>query len=216
MRKLWTVFLLLSAVGAGGCSGARYLIYLVEPGARKTTVPAEHDLAGETVAIVVYAGPETQLEYPNVQVEIHDAVAAEMTKNVKDVTVVDPRRVIRYQAENPDWHSEPPEKLCRVFRCDAVVLVSLVEFTSREPGSIHLARGRITAEASVYQPARRGPDARPAGCAWRSETIRVVHPKDAPVGLPIGNDWKLRMDTERIFAALLVRSFYKHKVQRQS
>jgi len=63
MRKLWAVVLLASVLGAGGCSGARYLVYLLDPGAGKTTVPAEHDLARQTVAIVIYAGPETQLEY---------------------------------------------------------------------------------------------------------------------------------------------------------
>jgi len=216
MRKLWAVVLLASVLGAGGCSGARYLVYLLDPGAGKTTVPAEHDLARQTVAIVIYAGPETQLEYQNVHVEVFDAVAAEMKRNVKDVTLIDPRRIIRYQAENPDWNADPPSRLCGVFGCDAVLLISLTEFTSREPGSIHLARGRITAEASVYEPAKRGPDARPAGCVWRSETIRIVHPKDTPVTLSVGNDWALRMATEKMFAATLVRNFYKHKVARQS
>jgi len=216
MRKLWSVLLLVPALGAGGCSGGRYLIYLLDPGAGKTTVPVNYDLAGKTVAVVIYAGPETQLDYQNVQIEVFDAVAAEMKKNVKGVKLIDPRRVIRYQAEKPDWNSEPPEKLCHVFGCDAVLLISLVEFTSREPGSVHLARGRITAQASVYEPGRPGPDARAAGCTWRSDTIRVIHPQDAPVGLPIGNDWALRMDTEKIFAAMLVRNFYEHKVPRQS
>lgn len=216
MRKLWFIMLIVSALAVGGCSMLRYATYIINPSSGMKSVDAEHDLAGKTVAVVIYAGLETRLDYQNVQIEIFDAVSAEMKRNIKRVKLIDPRRVIRYQAENPDWNSEPPEKLCRVFGADAVLLISLIEFTSREPGSVHLARGRITAEARVYEPPKPGPDAAPGGCAWRSKTLRVIYPADTPVGLPIGNDWELRMTTEKIFATQLVRSFYKHKVPRES
>ena len=193
----------------------RYTAFLFAPPAPMKTVPAEYDMKGKTVAVVVFAQPETLLEYPQVYIELFDAVSAELRRRVKKVSLVDPRRVIRYQDDNPDWYSHRPEKLCKVFNCDAVLLISLIEFSTREPGSIHLARGRITAEASVYEPDRTASGGGRGGCVWRSRTIRIVFPPKSPVGLAAENDWRLRLHTERLFAAELVKSFYKHKVPKQ-
>ncbi|OPX24940.1 MAG: hypothetical protein B1H04_01090 [Planctomycetales bacterium 4484_123] len=214
MRHGLPIVFILSA-SLCGCSGLRYVGFLFAPSAPMKTVPAEYDMKGKTLAVVVFARPETLLEYPQVYIELFDAVRVELKNRVRNVTLVDPRRVVRYQDANPNWDSQRPEKLCRVFGCDAVLLISLIEFSTREPGSIHLARGRITAEASVYEPDRTAGGGGRGGCVWRSKTIRVIFPPKSPVGLAAEDDWKLRLHTERLFAAALVKSFYKHKVPKE-
>jgi hypothetical protein len=217
MRNYLALLLVATALSAGGCNILAYPMYaFAPPPPMKTVHPEYPGMEGKHVAIVVFAGPETQLDYQQVELEMFDAVSAELRKHIKDITLVDPRRVMRYQEENPRWRSEPPERLCKVFTCDVVLLISLMEFATREPGSIHLARGRITAEASVYEPARGGEGEAPGGCQWRSDIVRVVHPPQAPVGLLATDDWRLRIETERIFAAQLAKSFYKHKVPKES
>ena len=216
MGRFLVALLGLSAACAGGCNILAYPMALFAPPAPMKTVEPEYDgLKGRTVALVVFAGPETELDYQQVQIEMHDVVSAELKKHVKDARVVDVRRVMRYQDENPRWDAEPPEKLCKVFDCDAVLLIALEEFSTRERGSIHLARGRIRAGASVYVPDRRAAGGQKGGCAWRSGTVNVVYPPKSPLGLPAGNDRPLRIRTEWIFAERLVKSFYKHKVPKE-
>jgi hypothetical protein len=127
------------------------------------------------------------------------------------VSVVNPLRVMRYQDENPRWYSFPAERLCRDFNADSVLLISLMEFSTRAPGFVHLARGRITAEASLYQAGRPGQETAEQP-AWRSDIIRVVYPEESPLGLPAGDDREIRLQTAKEFADRVVKSFYDHKV----
>lgn len=215
MRNCLLVILLsASAFLTAGCDLGNWLAYVFAPAIPTKTVDAKFaDLPGKTIAVVVFAGPEIQLDYNMAQLEITDAVGAELRRNVKGVTIVDPRRVIRYQAENPRWDAMPPENLCGVFGADYILLISLIEFSTREPGSIHLARGRITAEINLYK--ANQPSASGENPVWRTGPLYVVHPPDSPLGVPARNDWGIRIQTEKIFAIKLVKNFYKHKVPKE-
>jgi len=209
MRTCLALTLIALALPAGGCSWFAWLGYVFAPAAPTRAVDAEFKhLPGKHVAVVVYAGPGTQTDFPLAQLEISDAVNFQLRENVDGVTVVPPRRVMRYQDENPGWEEMAPEKLCRKLSCDYVLLVSLIEFSTREPGSSRLARGRLTAEAKLYG----RPDGERAGLQWRSEeNFRVIYPSDEKLATPTRDPSKIRFETERRFATALVKKFYKHR-----
>lgn len=174
-------------------------------------VSAEFDgLKGHTVAIVVFADQKVQYEYNSAPLELSMVIGGEMRENVKPVVVVDPHAVARYQAENVHWEEMDRVALGRVFGADFVLYVALVEFTTREPGSTDLYRGRIAAEVSVWNTTLPEQDAR----VWRKGDLRVKFPADGARGLFSGNDSKIRFETERLFAVELVRKFHDHKVKR--
>jgi len=214
------LMLTVAVAAAGGCNLAAWPLAVFGKPAMKT-VPAEVpiDLTGKTVAVVVYAGPETQVDYETVHVEVSDAVAAEIRRNLRDVTLVSPIRVLRYQNEHPNWNSTRLDRMCGDLRCDYILLVTLIEFSTREPGSVHLARGRLTAEASLYaakavrveSPEVPTTGEAGGGCTWRSDTFRIVYPNETPVSLA-GDDYGIRIQTERQFAEALIRKFYDHQV----
>ena len=215
MRKCLLIILLSLAPFVGGCDLIHWIMYVFAPPVPMKTIEAKFDdLPGKTVAVVIFAGPEIQLDYNMAQLELTDEVSAELRRNVRNVKVVDARRVIRYQAENPRWDATPPEKLCKVFGADYVMLISLMEFSTREPGSIHLARGRITAEVNLYKATlSSGSDENPV---WRAGPFYIVHPEKSPLGIPIEHDAAIRIPTEKLFAKELVKNFYKYKVPKES
>ncbi len=216
MRKCLLIALLSSsAFYVTGCGMANWLMHAFAPPVPMKTIEAKFgDLPGKTVAVVIFAGPEIQLDYNMAQLELTDEVGAELRRNVHGVTIVDARRVIRYQAENPRWDATPPEKLCKAFDADYVMLISVMEFSTREPGSIHLARGRITAEVNIYKANLSSTGG--GNPVWRTGPIYIVNPPESSMGIPAGNDWKMRVQTERLFAWELVRNFYKYKVPKES
>ena len=215
MRKYLLVIFLSSAPLVAGCETAHWIMYVFAPPVPMKTVEAKFgDLPDKTVAVVIFAGPEIQLDYNMAQLELTDEISAELRRNVRNIKVVDARKVIRYQAENPRWDATPPEKLCKVFGADYVMLISLMEFSTREQGSIHLARGRITAEVNLYKTAISSTsDENPV---WRAGPFYIVHPKDSSLGVPIERDAVIRIPTERLFAEELVKNFYKYKVPKES
>ncbi len=216
MRKCLLIALLSSSVFClAGCNLTSWIAYVFAPKIPMKTVEAKYDdLPGKTVAVVIFAGPEIQLDYNMAQLELTDKISAELRRNVRGVTIVDVRRVIRYQAENPRWDTTPPDKLCEVFGADYVMLISLMEFSTREPGSIHLARGRITAEVNLYKAKQSSADG--GNPVWRTGPMHIVHPAESTMGMPAENDWEIRNRTEKLFAIELAKNFYAYKVPKES
>lgn len=206
-RKLLIPVLLL-AVAMTGCEGVAYFLYLFAPPEPVKTVKAEFaGLAGHNVAIVIYADEKVQLEYPYARLRVASMIAAELRKRIKNIKVIDPRRVVRYQHENIHWDEMDKTKLGKRFGADYALYVTLVEYTTRERGMINLFRGSIVAEAAVYQTSLPERQAR----VWRVSEIRVLYPPEAPMGQPGEDDRKIRYETERSFTDKLVKKFYKHK-----
>jgi len=192
-----------------GCSGLGYLGYLIAPPDRKVKVPAEFDgLAGQTVAIVVYADIGVQYEYPYARLGVSLALRAELTEHIKDINVVDPRRVITYQDENIHWENYSRTKIGRDLGADYVLYVALAEYTMREPGTVSLYRGRISGQGSLYDVTKPDRQAR----VWHGDDFRVIYPKHAPTGQPGHDDSRIRYETEKQFARMLARKFYEHEV----
>jgi hypothetical protein len=211
MRNALLVLCLAAAPWLPGCQCLNWMAYVLAPSSSLQTVEPEFTaLSNKTVAVVVFARPDILVEFDTAPVEISSIVSSELAARINGVSAIPPERILRYQDENPRWDSMPPGRLCRTFNSDYVLLISLIEFSTRERGSMHLARGRISAEAAVYS--EDSPDVP----LWRTDMIRVVYPETAPVGVPARDDYATRVNAERIFADKLVRKFYKHKIPRES
>jgi len=200
---------LLAAAVLTGCEPMAYFLYVWWPGAREKKVKAEFaGLPGKSVVIVVYCDRRVQYEYPNVCLSLSSAAASRLAGNVKNLNVIDPRRVVKYQDGNIYWDEMDKTQLGKAFGADFVLFLSLVEYSTREPGSLNLYRGRINAQASLYQTSLPEREAR----VWRGQAIRVVHPEHDPTGLLRESDRSVRDKTEAIFADKLAKKFYDHKV----
>ena len=201
--------LLICSMQLGGCDLAGYMLYLGAPGDKTEKVPAEYKgLVGKTVAIVIFTDQEVQYEYPYARLNLSAALQAELKNHIKKVSVIDPRRVIKYQDENINWETLEKTKLGQVFGADAVLYVVLDEYRMREPGSVNLYRGQISGQATVFKTASPEREAR----VWHGDDFRVLYPLHAPTGQPGHDDSQIRYRTEKLFAGLLVKKFYKHEV----
>jgi hypothetical protein len=210
MTRTWAVGLLLLAAAVGtGCDATAHALWVLWPGAREREVPAEFaGLKGKTVAIVVYCDNRVAYEHPQVQLTLSSAVAGRLRKHVKDVRIVDPGRVVNYQLQNIYWDEMDKTELGKVFAADYVLFIALVEFSTREPGALHLYHGRINAQAALYQTSLAERKAR----VWQAPAIRIQHPEDSSVGLPGESNRQVRDLIEGKFADVLAKKFYDHKV----
>ena len=189
----------------GGCG---YMAYIFAPEPIEH-IPAEcPELEGHSVAIVIYANPDVMYEYPTAKIELSVMLAQQFAENAKGIKVLAPEKVIKYQAENVNWDTMDKTRLGAVLGVDFVLFISLVEFTTREPGSVNLFRGRIVAEGSVYQcslPERRAR-------IWHNGSLDATFPLEAPVSGFGGSEGPIRVRTEADFCKALVRKFYNHDI----
>jgi len=205
-----TILLCLLAGGIGGCNAASmdFLASLFVPPQR--SVPAEYDgLADKVVAVVVFSDQQTDFEYPDARLATALSVGQGLLKNAHVKGVVDARRIVRFQDENLNWDTRDKTALGRSFGADRVLYVTLVEYSTREPSSQFVYRGRIIAEVSVYDTSRPERDAR----VWRAEkNIDVSYPEQSPVGAPGESERDVRIKAQQLFADTVAKKFYKHKV----
>ncbi len=193
---------------AGGCGPARYFAYLAAPELPGKTVPAEFsDLDGHRVVIVIFADQRVQYEHPRARLTLAAAIRAEMKERLKGVSVTDPAKVWQYQNDHAAWEMVERSELAKQFGADYVLYVALLEYATREVGSVNLYRGRITAECSLYQAGMSDQEGR----VWHCDRLAVVYPESGPSGIPDETDRTVRQEAERLLADALVKKFYDHK-----
>lgn len=214
--RLLTLLLAAGLPAMGGCNVAAYLLYLIAPPEEhEKTVEAEYKgLDGHSLAIVVYADQKVQYEYPQAREHISRSIAGrfqseQVRKKIKNLRIIEPTTVLAYQDQHISWDTMDKTELGKVFGADFVLFVTLVEFTTREPGSMSLYRGIITAEVSLYKTSLEERESR----VGKRFDIRVVHPEDRPGGVSAANDLVIRRNTVWLFSGKLVKKFYKHREQ---
>jgi hypothetical protein len=197
--------LVLSAA-IGGCKlfAAPFLMWGQEP---TKEVPAEYPhLQGKKVCLLVWADSETLTEYPWVQLELSEHVAQAIKPNVPGVSFTPTDKVVDLQRREPNWDREDPAALGARFGADRVLLIELTQYTTREPESPHLYRGRIAANAKVYHTGYRN------SAPVFKTSIETVYPPES-VGEWGTDDAAIRKATMEAFALDLAGKFYDRRVK---
>ncbi len=196
--------LLTLTAGLSGCEVFKALVVLwgKEP---TREVKAEYPyLAGKKVAVVVWAEMDTLFEYPFVQYEIAKHAEYILGQQVADISFVPSKRVIALMERERDWDRKHPSWFGRTFDADRVLMIELTQYTTREPDSPHLYRGRIAANVKVYDSAY--PDAAPA---YRTE-VETAYPPDSTGEFGM-SDGAIRKATMEAFATDLAKPFYDRR-----
>jgi hypothetical protein len=199
-----TLLLLLAISGGCRLFAIPWLMWGQEP---TKEVPAEYPyLQGEKVCVVVWADSETLFEYPWVQLEVSEHVAEAIKPNVRGVTFIPNRNVVELQRREPDWDRDDPALIGARFGADRVLMIELTQYTTREPESPHLYRGRIAGNVKVYDT-----DYRNSAPTFKT-SVEVAYPPDS-VGKWGTDDQAIRKATMEAFATELAGKFYDRRVK---
>ncbi len=184
-----------------------FLLFAPEPTKK---VDAEFtQLKGKTVCVLTWAEQATLYEYPHVQLEISSYTRYFLREKFKDLNVVSPSDVDKYMKSRPDWATEHPSRVGKHFNANLVLMIELMEFTTREPSSPGLFRGRVRARITVYD--LSGTEEQPKGIALKP--AEVNYPPDKPVGVLRADDRTIRDETYKEFGRTVAQKFYDHEVK---
>ena len=208
VKKLLPILILLAGT-LGGCKELGFLAYLFSPENPTKSVDAEYkDLANGTVAVVIYVSQATQVDYPLARLGVASVIGSELRKNLTKVQTIDPRKVMKFQDETPNWEILPKTDLARQLGADYVLYVILGEYSTVEPASTNLYRGRAGAQVSLYKANLGEKESR----VWGKQDFNVLYPPHTNVGVMAADDEEIAYQTQRILADQVVKKFYKHKV----
>lgn len=189
---------------AVGCQAIGYGLYQVMP-EPVDKIPAEFNkLDGKKVAIVVWAQPETLLQFPHMRLELASQVTYQMKQRLKTTQTVPAEQVATYQDRNLNWDAVPPPQIGKQFGADYVLFIELLEYSTREPKTPGLFRGRAKASIVVHDAA--DPTAR-----WSLTPASAEYPM-GHTKLANADDMAIHRQLLEILGSQITTKFYEHEV----
>ncbi len=193
----------LVACALSGCQLAYFL-----SAEEEKDVKAEYGRIGNrAVAVLVWADQSTLDEDPRVRQRICKAVTYYLKKNLAGARLVSPEEVaVLQERQGRIWEDLSTRQICERLKCDMILRIDLLEYTTRAAGTRELRRGRVRATVNLYD---GSPDAT-RETVYQTEIVANYPPQSAH-GVFDMDDADLINATIEHFAELAARKFYDHK-----
>jgi len=205
LRAALGLGLLLCTPLAGGCALIKSLAVHAAPKTEK--VAAEFNgLAAKKVLVFVWVPPEIKWDYPYIRLDLAAHVGAHLSENVKEVSLVEARRVEEYLAKSRRFESDPAE-VGRHFHADMVVHLAVYQFSIRDPGMAHYYRGRIASSVEVYDLTEKGAPAQRIPL----REVNVAYPDERALGFANVRPDQVRQATYEVFTDEVGKKFHSYE-----
>jgi hypothetical protein len=171
-------------------------------------VKAEYGKIGKrSVAVVVWTDQSTLDEDPNSRKRICKAVTYYLKKNLPQGDVIPAEKVEALQERgSKEWEDMSTKELCTRLKCEMILRIDILEYTTRAAESTELRKGRIRATVNLHD----GDPKAGREAVFQTEVVAIYPPKSAH-GVPNMDESDLLHETVEHFAELTARKFYDHK-----
>ncbi|HEX2971141.1 MAG TPA: hypothetical protein VHP11_02340 [Tepidisphaeraceae bacterium] len=170
---------------AVGCSSEPSLFDTQEPEDKPELTYS--GLAGQSCAVVVWADSRTRSDFNQVQVDLAKAVVSQLAPESKAkeqkadpqaVHFIDPRSVVRFQREHPEYEGMPITDLAPKLGASRVVYVEIEQLQIQSPRSSLLLSGYGNVTLRVIEVSDRQ-----GRVAFEEAGISTRYPHTAPEGV---------------------------------
>lgn len=170
-------------------------------------------LAGNSVAIVVYAPQATLNEYTATREEICAFVVNQMRQHMPTTRILDPDDLITWQNSTLNWANLSARDIGRHFNVDRVIAIQVLDYSTKRPLGVSNFQGRLRVQCHIYNTAEdaAGLDANGhLAPAWTG-LVDAAWPSGKPLDPTQTNESAVRLRTLDAFADLLVQFFYERR-----
>lgn len=146
--------LLAASLAGGGCQvmGMVAAVSGQLERAKKIEVLAEYEgLRHRSVAVVVQSDLSLLYEHPTVAPNVAANLAARISAEVEGARVLDPRAVLQWQWQTPNWTSLPYGQIAEELGVERVVVVDIHEYRLHPPGNSWLWDGVAGATVGIIE-----------------------------------------------------------------
>lgn len=159
----------ISALNRGGqgrvCRTIRYSLFSILPSvlgcqamyflttSETKTVQAEYSKIGHRkLAVIVWADRPTLDADPRARRRVCDAVLYDLKKHLSDAQFVKAQEIEDFQESSGlDWEGMTQLETCKELKCDLVLRVDLLDYTTRSRAAHELRRGRVRGTINLYE-----------------------------------------------------------------
>ena len=176
---------------------------------RQQEIPDEYaKLAGETVAVVVWADQATLDLDPYARHNVGVAVTYHMSKALPTTRFLNSADVDELQeSSGSEWETWSAAELCRRLKCDRIVRIDLLEYTTRAHASTALRRGRISGTVAIFG------DEETSGIeALYTGDVTAMFPPETGTTAMDWSDTDILHQTVEDFGSAVAMKFYEHQI----
>jgi hypothetical protein len=185
-------------------------------------IPAAYKgLTNESVAIMVWAGEGTMIDFPDVRLDVAGSLQNKLqqaiqvkTKELLGVTFpTTPAAVVRFQQNHPELEAVPPAEVAAKLNASRVIYVEIENLQTRSDASVELYRGSASATLKVIE---IEPGATKGTVAYDEGHIAAVFPPNArEEGRPDGNDFAYYRGVVDALTTELAKRFVPYAEEQQ-
>jgi len=172
---------------------------------------AKADLAGQSVAVMVWADRGLRIDWPMAQrdlaVGVQNGLVEQQTKKQKSLLdakfPVSADSVIKWQLDNPAYQAEPIERIAPRLNTTRFIYIELTDLATRADRSIALYRGSAKANLKVIEINNAV-----GSIVYEENNIEVKFPpKIGDEGIPTGGDLQFYRGTSAALSEAIVKRF---------
>lgn len=198
-RRIFPFLLILLSAG---CQA----MYFLTPD-ESAEIKAEYGkITDEKVAVIVWADRATLDVDPRARRRVADAVVYEMKKHLEKASFVPTRDVTEFQESGADWESMSHQEIARELKCDYLLRIDLLEYTTRAADTPELRKGRVSGSLHLYE----GADSTRTDTVYSSE-VTATHPPPGEHAIADMSDYDLLRAAIEQFAQKTAKKFYDHR-----
>jgi hypothetical protein len=211
------ILYLLSSIlfAAPGCTILGVLAGKVVPA--PTIQPKYTGLKDQTVAIMVWAGDGTLIDFPDVRLDLAGGLQTKLqqaekakTKSVTGIKFpVSTAAVVRFQDNHPENDAKPLAEVAPKLNVSRVIYVEIENLQTRSNASVELFRGSGSATVKIVEVP---PGGGPGTIAFEESGIESVFPPKArEEGTPDGNDFAIYRGTLDALTTEIAKRFVPYQ-----
>jgi hypothetical protein len=211
-RGLWLLAAVMMLLSVSGCGALGWGAQIFE-GERTRQVEARYeDLAGQRVAVMVAAADRTLAHYPQAREALTRLISNDLAENenkptLKGIQLMSPEAILKYQDENPYWHTLRYSRLVGKLEVDRIVLVDLIDYRTHEPGNPHVYAGVIRADVGVIDASAEDPD----NLVFNTQ-VNARYPENTSIGTVNRDERTVQLGALKQFTDKAAGLFYDHEV----
>jgi len=187
-----------------GCQG----MYFLFPEKKELRTAECNQITNQRVGVLVWAEQAT-LDYDALaRVRVGKTVTFYLKKNLPEASFVDPMTVARMQDRGAiDWEGMSNTELCKELKCDMLLRIDLLEYTTRALSARELRKGRVRGTVNLYSTNESaGSDP-----VYRSEVV-ATYPPASTQGVLDQTDEDILRATVDEFGLEVARKFYAYEI----
>jgi hypothetical protein len=183
------------------------LMYFLTPEKGKSVKAEYTKLEKKEVAVVVWADRPTLDIDPHARRRVREAVVYDMKKHLTKTQFVPSQQVDEFQERSGmDWERMSNQDICHKLKCDVLMRIDLLDYTTRGSEARELRKGRVKGTVNLYECEGGGAEE----SVYQTE-VTSMYPSEKEKHVTDLNDGELLREAIAQFGQAVGQKFYDHE-----